>query len=145
MLTGVPINNESDVIETLNLLHSKGVSCVILSSVEINGQWYAVGSQWTKKGFERFKVELTLFPTSFTGTGDLFSSLILAWMAKTQFNLKESMEKTLTTIHHVLARTYRFALQAKGGLNDISNLELKLIQSKIDIEEPQIINKAVYF
>ena len=144
-MTGVPIINESDVIENLNILHSKGVGTVIISSVELDGQLFAIGSQWTKKGFERFKVKILKFPVSFTGTGDLFSALILAWMDKTNLNLKESLEKSLATMHKVLSRTYNFAIQTKSDLNSLNNLELKLIQSKLDIEQPQVITKAISF
>lgn len=42
---------------------------------------------------------------SYTGTGDLFSALLLAWMWRSHNNLKQSLEFTVATIQAVLERT----------------------------------------
>lgn len=44
----------------------------------------------------------------FTGTGDLFSALFLAWMAKTD-NLCTTLENTIATLQSVLKRTLQMA------------------------------------
>lgn len=56
-------------------------------------------------------MEIEKLPASFTGTGDLFASLFLAWMYKSENNLKESLEKTIASLQAVLKRTYN---QLKG-------------------------------
>ncbi len=42
---------------------------------------------------------------SYTGTGDLFSALFLAWMWRSNQNLKQSLEFTVATIQAILQRT----------------------------------------
>lgn len=50
-------------------------------------------------------MKIPKIPAQFTGTGDLFAALFLAWMYKTQ-DLKESVEKTIASLQAVLTRTY---------------------------------------
>lgn len=45
---------------------------------------------------------------SYTGTGDLFSALFLAWMWRSKNNMKQSLEYTVATIQAVLRRTTAF-------------------------------------
>lgn len=46
---------------------------------------------------------------SFTGTGDLFAALFLAWMHKSNNDLKDSLEKTIATLQAVLKRTLQYS------------------------------------
>jgi pyridoxine kinase len=59
------------------------------------------------------KTELTIcipkLPCTFTGTGDLFAALLLAWMWDTNNQLKPSLEKTIATLQAVLKRTLHYA------------------------------------
>lgn len=104
-------------------------------------------------------MQIEKLPVSFTGTGDLFASLFLAWMYKSNNNIKESLEKTIATLQAVLKRTYNDIkgisvkcmitigfklkeLHISGKEITPRNKELKLIQSKLDIEEPQIVYQA---
>lgn len=109
---------------------------------------------------------------SYTGTGDLFSALFLAWMWRTNQNMKQSLEFTIATIYAVLKRTESSkqcsgmsgfistssthkivvsldilrAVSLISGDNDkasVSGHELKLIQSKSDIENPNVIYHAL--
>ena len=50
-----------------------------------------------------------MIPSSFTGTGDLFAALFLAWMTKTDGQLKSSVEKTVATLQAVIKRTYEYS------------------------------------
>lgn len=45
----------------------------------------------------------------FTGTGDLFSSVFLAWISRHQDNLALACEKTVSTVQTVLKRTMQCA------------------------------------
>lgn len=54
-------------------------------------------------------IEIPKLSSSFTGSGDLFASLFLAWMYKTNNNIKESMEKATATMQSVLKRTIKHA------------------------------------
>jgi pyridoxine kinase len=59
------------------------------------------------------RTELTIripkLPSTFTGTGDLFAALLLAWMSHTNNQLKLSLEKVIATLQAVLKRTLHYA------------------------------------
>lgn len=59
------------------------------------------------------KTELTIcipkLPCTFTGTGDLFAALLLAWMWHSKNQLKPSLEKIIATLQAVLRRTLHYA------------------------------------
>ena len=77
-----------------------------------------------------------MIPGSFTGTGDLTASLFLAHLARDPANLPGIMEKVINTMYAVILRTH-----ATSGISAMSR-ELKLIQSKNDIENPPSVYKA---
>lgn len=58
----------------------------------------------------RLKIEIPKLAGSFTGTGDLFAALFLAWMHKSNNDLKQSLEKTIASLQAVLKRTLQYAL-----------------------------------
>lgn len=43
---------------------------------------------------------------NFTGTGDLFAALFLAWSYKTKNNLKLTLEQTIATLQAIVRDTY---------------------------------------
>ncbi|KAI1294896.1 Pyridoxal kinase [Halotydeus destructor] len=135
LLTGIEINTEEDAIRAMDVLHKRGISIVVLSSTELgtSGHLVALGSKVTDAGMQRVRYKIPKFPVSFTGTGDLFAALLLAWLDKSDNDLKTSVEKVLATMQNILYRTYEYAKQK--GISP-ATLELKLIQSKRDIEEP---------
>ena len=59
-------------------------------------------------------MEIPKLPAIFTGTGDLFASLLLAWMQKHSGNLQLACEKTMSTVQAVLKRTLT---EAKGKVH----------------------------
>lgn len=103
---------------------------------------------------KKITMEIPKLPITFTGTGDLFSSMFLSWMYKTNGKLKESLEKTIASLQAVIKRTANslegkfkiFKLQKmliretfiSGRESTCRNVELKLIQSKCDIENPDV-------
>lgn len=113
-------------------------------------------------------IEIPKFKASFTGTGDLFSALFLAWISKTN-DIGAALENTVSTIYAVISRTLKFYEGNEnkhklgsifweipyvifydfvfnptdsGDNNDPKLLELKLIQSKSDIENPNVLFKS---
>jgi pyridoxine kinase len=46
---------------------------------------------------------------TFTGTGDLFAALFLAWWHKTSGNVKLTLEKTIATMQSIVTDTYQKA------------------------------------
>lgn len=80
-------------------------------------------------------IKIPKLPANFTGTGDLFAALLTAWMYKSNNDIKEALEKTVATLHSVLKVTYKYT--ETHGISP-KNLELKLVQCKSLIENPQV-------
>ncbi|XP_059471771.1 pyridoxal kinase [Neocloeon triangulifer] len=146
LLTGTKINNVEDAWNTLDLLHAKGPRTVILSSTELGSDdnLLALASYKNGEKCTRISVNIPKLPAIFTGTGDLFAALFLAWMTKTGGDLKGAVEKTISTLQAVLKRTLANAQVLSGGKPPSkAHLELQLIQSKSDIEQPNVVVSAV--
>ncbi|KAL8610089.1 hypothetical protein ACOMHN_045486 [Nucella lapillus] len=75
----------------------------------------------------------------FVGTGDLFAACLLAWMHKGK-DLKLAVEKTVATVQAVIKKTFAYATKAAGPGNipSCAQMELRLIQCKKAIEDPQV-------
>ncbi|XP_068905799.1 pyridoxal kinase [Tenebrio molitor] len=140
LLTDVKINNVEDAWKAVDVLHSKGCRTVVVSSTELGNEKYLLALASNKVGasINKATIKIPKLPASFTGTGDLFAALLLAWMHKTNNQLKESLERTVSTLQAVLKRTLS---SAKGDVS-AKAMELKLIQSKNDIQNPKIVISA---
>lgn len=57
----------------------------------------------------RFTIDIPKLPGTFTGAGDLFVSLFLAWMHRSDGAIKEALEKTTNTMQKVLQQTVAYA------------------------------------
>ena len=62
------------------------------------------------------RMEIPKLPAIFTGTGDLFASLLLAWMQKHPNDLKLACEKTMSAVQSVLNRTLKAAQGGSGNM-----------------------------
>jgi len=143
LITGKTINSEKDALDTMEELHKRGVKTVILSSTELGSSDHLVGLASCKKTAKHtiVKVEIPKFPAAFVGTGDLFTALSTAWLHHTNWDLKLSLERTISTMQNVLDKTLTHARQAAtqtcvGSSPTPAQMELKLIQSKDVIENP---------
>ncbi|KAF7283450.1 pyridoxal kinase [Rhynchophorus ferrugineus] len=135
ILTGIKVETHNDIWEAINVLHEKGCETVCVSSAEFsinNKKLWVFGSTRKDKPI-KLQIEIDKLPARFTGTGDLFSALLLCFMHQTNSDLKQSLEKTVSALQAVLRRT----LDSLGGQETtVKNMELKLIQSKDDILNP---------
>ncbi|XP_045708383.1 pyridoxal kinase-like isoform X2 [Phyllostomus hastatus] len=93
---------------------------------------------------ERIRMDIRKVDAVFVGTGDLFAAMLLAWTHKHPNNLKVACEKTVSAMHHVLQRTIKCAQAQAGDRQKPSpaQLELRMVQSKRDIENPEIVVQA---
>jgi pyridoxine kinase len=85
---------------------------------------------------ELWRIDCPLIPGKFTGTGDLTASLLLGHLAKEPENLPLVMEKVVNTLYVVIQRT------RESAGTTMKSKELKLVQSKHDIENPPSTFKA---
>uniref|UniRef100_A0A8P0SXK0 Pyridoxal kinase n=2 Tax=Canis lupus familiaris TaxID=9615 RepID=A0A8P0SXK0_CANLF len=154
LLSGRKIHSEEEALVVMDVLHAMGPDTVVITSSDLpssRGSDYliALGSQRTRNPdgsvvTERIRMEMHKVDAVFVGTGDLFAAMLLAWTHKHPNNLKVACEKTVSAMHHVLQRTIKCAkAQAAGGLKPRpAQLELRIVQSKKDIENPEIVVQA---
>ncbi|XP_019379419.1 PREDICTED: pyridoxal kinase [Gavialis gangeticus] len=154
LLTGRKIHTEKEAIEVMDMLHAMGPETVVITSSDLqaplgNDYLIALGSQRKTeadgtKVMQRIRVESPKVDAVFVGTGDLFAAMLLAWTHKHPNNLKVACEKTVSAMQHVLQRTITSAKAQAGEGNkpNSAQLELRMVQSKKDIENPAMIIKA---
>ncbi|CAF0845526.1 unnamed protein product [Rotaria sp. Silwood1] len=131
-------NEEQIIWQLLESLHNMGPSHVIISSIsaaKLGGdktmlQMYA-SSKTSMNQYERFRIDFPYLEGCFTGTGDLFSALILAWFHK-ENNLISTCEKSISVLHQVLLKTIE--LSESVNIHNTCGNELKLIESRTAIE-----------
>ncbi|XP_076413195.1 pyridoxal kinase-like [Peromyscus maniculatus bairdii] len=154
LLSGRKIHSEEEALEVMDMLHCMGPDTVVITSSDLpspQGSDYliALGSQRMRKPdgstvTQRIRMEMRKVDAVFVGTGDLFAAMLLAWTHKHPDNLKVACEKTVSAMQHVLQRTIRCAkAQAgEGKKPSPAQLELRMVQSKKDIEDPEIVVQA---
>lgn len=146
LLSGVSIKTEEDILQAADVLHNKGTRTVIITSSEIGSKGVLTGVGSMRKDGRNIvvKFEIPKLDGHFTGAGDLFAAVFLAWMHKTNSDLKVSCEKSSSTVYHVLKRTLDKGLRKcdKGQTPSAYQMELDLIRAKFDIENPKVIFSA---
>ena len=146
LLTGISISDEETALRALDVLHDRGIPIVVLSSARLPANARSISVIASKVdasgGRERYKCEIEQVDATFVGTGDLTAALLLAWLHKTNRDLPLSLCKTMSTVQSVLKRTIAHATSAPGGMTP-RNLELKLIQSKAELQSPRDIVTCV--
>ncbi len=90
------------------------------------------------------RIFIPKFEAAFVGSGDLFTALSTAWLDRTDNDLATALERTIGSMQSVLRRTvdYAKAKTKPGEKPSARDMELKLIQSKGDIESPNMAIKA---
>lgn len=145
-LAEMKIGDEADALECISRLHSRGPQVVVISSVDTPDPNSLIGYASRRKAdpetgeqsFEQFRIRIPKLGGFFVGTGDLFASSFLSWMAKTDFNVPKSLERSISTLQSVLLRTRESALKMAGGMDNMANIELKLVQSLEEIRNPVV-------
>jgi pyridoxine kinase len=158
-LTGIAIQTMGDARKACSQLHAMGPSTVFITSMVLAEEEEErsdttaaadsdgivspktisiLASKRSKDGRpdQLWRIDCPMIPGSFTGTGDLTASLLLGHLAKDPDNLPLVMEKVINTMYVVIERTH----QSSG--TTAKSKELKLIQSKYDIENPPSVFQA---
>lgn len=146
LLTGKQIQSEKDIWEAVQWFHEKGVGTVAISSSELGSKdtLLAFVSKRVATGTERFRLAIPKQGNNiirFTGTGDLFASLFLAHSTLTNYDMGATLERVIASLQAVITKTLSYipeeVLTGKVAVTS-QQRELKLVQSKDDIEHPKI-------
>lgn len=136
LLTDDKVTNITELQNAIKKLHQSGPKTVAVSSIEINNKLTAVVSN--EKDNILLKMDIPKIPATFIGSGDLFAALFLAHLYL-QSNMKITMEKTINSLYSVLLKTYEYSkVCADTEAESVKKIELQLIQSKKNIENPEI-------
>uniref|UniRef100_A0A672PLC4 Pyridoxal kinase n=1 Tax=Sinocyclocheilus grahami TaxID=75366 RepID=A0A672PLC4_SINGR len=141
-------------VQVMDLLHKMGPDTVVITSSDLPprlGDRFLVsfGSQRIlmpdgTRTTQRIRIEVPKVDAVFVGTGDLFAAMLLAWTHHYPTDLKTACEKTFSVMHHVIQRTISYAheMAGPGRRPSPAQLELRMVQSKADIEDPAIVMEA---
>uniref|UniRef100_A0A7G3AYM1 Pyridoxal kinase n=1 Tax=Lutzomyia longipalpis TaxID=7200 RepID=A0A7G3AYM1_LUTLO len=148
LLTGIKIKSEADAWAILDTFHKQGVKIAVISSTDIGApdNLLAFLSE-LPKGATKPKRSTLLMPkigtVNFTGTGDLFAGLFLAHIT-TSPEASAALEKTVASLQAVIHNTAQHlsAVVTPGTTITAVDRELRIIQSKKDIEEPKVVLKT---
>ncbi|KAJ3396893.1 hypothetical protein HDU92_001466 [Lobulomyces angularis] len=166
LLTGIKVKNFDSAKKALDVLHKFKARTIIITSAlleefqqnldgknDIPQDLCLIGSHQNSTGeVFQFSVRFPKIEGSFTGTGDLFASLLLAnikeVIIKDDFLIEYLMDacvKCLSSMHLTLQKTKNSYLEKKlqGDREDMACRELALIQCKSEIENPPILFKAL--
>lgn len=143
LLTDKKVNSIVELQTAIKSLHEAGPQIVAVSSSEIDNKLTAVIS--SLKDDVLLKLDIPQIPASFTGTGDLFAALFLAH-TYLQNDIKTATEKAINSLQGVLQETFKSYQEHKNEVGQFAKkMELRLIQSKRHIENPEINLYAEFF
>jgi len=148
-LTGITIKSMNDVKQVCKALHELGPEIVVITSALIDeGKTNTVNSKHIfiiascKKDDDSnlsniWCIKSPIIEGNYTGAGDLFSALLLGWTAIEPRNLPLVIEKIASTMYSIIKAT------AEHSSSSVASKELRLIQSKLYIEAPPNLFKAI--
>ncbi|KAM4044047.1 pyridoxal kinase isoform 2-T2 [Anomaloglossus baeobatrachus] len=151
LLTGRKIHTQQEAVQVMDMLHSLGPSTVVITSSDLpasRGPDFLITLASHRQVREdgqiqtlRICFELPRVDAVFVGTGDLFAAMLLAWTHLHPNNFKLACEKTVSAMQLVLQRTITSArtLAGPGVRPSYPQLELRMVQSRKDIENPELI------
>ncbi|EGC30480.1 hypothetical protein DICPUDRAFT_41380 [Dictyostelium purpureum] len=149
-LTGIKINNEQDALKAIDQFHKMGVKNVVITSLFFDSNpndIIVIGSSLKNKedinqGYDQFKITVgPKFTDYYTGTGDLFSSLLLGWSIKEPSDLSLVCEKATSILYNIIKETHK-AKQSIPSNKGKEYYELRLVQSRKFIENSEILFKS---
>jgi pyridoxine kinase len=157
VLSGIEIGQDSaktldQAVDAMNVLHKQaGVQIVVITSLQLNGsknELTCLASHWPaaseRRGYDLtnhtnldgsiWAISVPKLDGVFTGTGDLLTALLTAWLHKTKLDLKKSLENTIGTIQDILEDTLAWSFLI--GDSSVQSIELRLIQNCDKIIHP---------
>ncbi|KAG7670781.1 hypothetical protein Ndes2526B_g01465 [Nannochloris sp. 'desiccata'] len=171
LLAEMPITSEEDALAACAILHSKGPHTVVITSLNLDPSWVIIVASTTieqkqkhtgqlrgttadgnttrtteNNSYTQYKLRVPRVKGYFTGTGDLFTALLLGWMHRHPENLKLALEYAVAGLQTVLLDTVQYASGHGGGAeerernaNVCAVRELRLIQNQDAMAAPKSI------
>lgn len=139
LIYGKSISSFDDMKSALSYCHKKfAIKKVVVSSCQLFNDKSNKSSLFASSihgdSLEIIKIDFDRVHGSFSGTGDAFAAMLIAWLSKLD-NMKDACEHSVSAMLHILKRTLSLQNPAKM----VENVEMELIKSKRDIEDPEIV------
>ncbi|EGZ26546.1 hypothetical protein PHYSODRAFT_292869 [Phytophthora sojae] len=141
LLAEMELRTVKDAMRACKKLHTLGPKVVVISSFQeasegetpkelvVIGSKVIAGIEGGEPRCEQYEVRFPWIDSYYTGTGDLFAALLLAWLYRFPNDFKRALENVISTIQDVLRITLKL-----GG----KDCDLKLIQSRHVITNPTV-------
>ena len=129
-LTGNSVKNIEDLKKSINLLHEKGPSVVLVTSVLTNEKSLCMIAS-DKNRFFRIETPYLPLGNDAAGTGDMTTAVFLSHFLKTK-NIANSLELCASSVFSVLESSYKSFLEQKE--NEL--VELKIIEAQEQFVSP---------
>lgn len=149
LLTGKVIKSEADAWEALQWFHDQGVHTVALSSTDLgpSGTLLAFLSHCHNNKRHQYQLSIPRQGNgiNFIGTGDTFTALFLAH-SHLVADVGTAFENTIGSLQAIIKNTISALPQGAKAIDGkirCDLIELKMIQSKRDIETPNVVLKAI--
>ncbi|KXZ56574.1 hypothetical protein GPECTOR_1g516 [Gonium pectorale] len=153
---GAPIDGLEAALAACEQLHGRGPHTVVITSMALPGDPGGITLLASTRlpqrpdgrlgGARRMKMRIERIQAYFTGTGDLFAALLLAWMHHHPGDLATAVEKAVGGLQAVLADTVRHcgpaALAAERTAEVCAQRELRLIPCQGKLQEPPIVYRC---
>ncbi|XP_023056493.1 pyridoxal kinase-like [Piliocolobus tephrosceles] len=121
LLSNTKINNEKDVIKSIDQLLNNGSKIIIVTSVrysfDASNLYLYVGFYNNNKKLICFKFKIPRCDIDICGTGDLFTSLLLSFILKQKGNILKIISKVLNIMQHVIK-------------NSVGSMDLRIIENQ---------------
>jgi len=149
-LTEMTIASVENVKTVCNALHEMGPPIVFITSVMLESEEKNIISVFASRRTSAaatatttattqqhmWRITCPQLPGQYTGTGDLFSSLLLGHSALEPDDLPAALDKVMNTMYAIIQRTLE--LTPDSALHSKYPIELRLIQCKDIIENPPL-------
>lgn len=139
LLSESPIHSEADAFAACDKLHAlHNIPTIFVTGARftdaLDDKVSVLVSSQREGTLARFAIDSDFITGNFTGTGDLMSALLLAWMDKFPDDVLSASSRAMASVAGVLKRTV--SMPKTDG--HCPNRELRLIQSQGDILQPPI-------
>lgn len=149
LLSHVQISSMSDAVRACEVLHGKGPKVVVITSLSFPNEEESIAilaSIRTDGGTVKvYKLVVPRIQGYFTGTGDLFSALLLGWIDRYPEDLPQALEHAVGGLQAVLEETVRSIHEDDGEENVLHysaswwrERDLRLVESQEKLVVPDI-------
>lgn len=149
LLTRVTISSMDDAVRACAVLHGKGPKVVVITSLTFPGEKESIVilasvKQGKNDPGKMYKMRIPRIQGYFTGTGDLFSALLLGWIDTFPDDLPRALEHAVGGLQAVLQDTaLHSGLEEECHIQPYSaiwwkNRDLRLVENQDSLARPDI-------